>query len=377
MRETMADPTLARQAGRFVWLELDFDNPANQDFITHHGVTWTPSLFVLDPVDDRATATQIGGMTLPELNRFLDQGERGVKGKTSEPAAAALARGDEMAGRGKRAEAVAAYREALRLAASDWPERPHAVRSLTWALLNAGESQACAETAAVEAPPMPRESVFASVVLAGLSCANQGGAASWAAAALKTLEPLAAQAAAVPAALRDVRFQLYQQLMHAAHVRGDTATVSRWGERWLHEIETTTPGSDDERTALDIARVDAVGLLDDPARALPALTASEKAMPGNYNASLRLAEVATDAGHYDDALAACDRGLKHVTGPIGRTWLLETRAEALSGKGDTAAARAALEQALVSAQAIGSEMIRENHLRRIHRSLAEQDTKGN
>jgi tetratricopeptide (TPR) repeat protein len=373
MRETLHDPSLAGQAGRFVWLELDFDKPGNQPFLARHGVTYTPTLLVLDPADERATATHIGGMTLAELKVFLDQGERGVKGSAKAPADAALARGDELAGRGRQAEAAAAYRDALRLAEPGWPARSHAIRELTWTLLNAGRSQECAETAAAQAPGMPRERAFASVVLAGLSASNGGGSASWAESARKTLEPLAVEAVALPAALRDDRYELYQQLVQAATNRDDTAAVTRWGERWLDEIETTTPKGDDDRSALDIARVDAAQLLDTPARVLPALKASERAMPGNYNASLRLAQMAVAAKQYDDAITACDRGLAHVTGPIGRSWLLRTKAQALEGKGEPARARPVLEEALKAAREIGLPDARDRNVRTITLEIAALD----
>ena len=32
MRDTLADASLARYAGQFVWLELDFDKPENEAF---------------------------------------------------------------------------------------------------------------------------------------------------------------------------------------------------------------------------------------------------------------------------------------------------------------------------------------------------------
>src|SRR5438045_3480363 len=88
MRAMLEDSSLARYAGRFVWLELDFDNPRNRDFLVRQGVTYTPSLFVLDPVDEHATATQLGGLTLRELATFLDHGESGFRSKSRAPAAA-------------------------------------------------------------------------------------------------------------------------------------------------------------------------------------------------------------------------------------------------------------------------------------------------
>jgi tetratricopeptide (TPR) repeat protein len=370
MRETLRDPSLARHAGRFVWLELDIDRPVNQAFVVRHNVMSTPTLLILDPSGEKVTATHFGGLTLEELGPFLDRGERGARGRVTERPDAALLRGDGLMGRGRPADAVAAYREALRLAPPDWPARARVLGNLVMALRMSGQVKSCAETAASEAPAMARDAIFATTVRIGLQCAEQGSEA-----ARRTIEPLAAEATALPGIQRDDRFEIYQALMDGAAERGDTAALSLWGERWLGEIESTTPGSDDERSALDIARVDAVSLLGTPERALPALGASEKAMPGNYNASLRYAQVAVAAKRYDDAVAACDRGLIHATGPLGCSWILDTKAEALRGKGDTAGARAALQEARKAADRIGSPSMRENNLRKVDRML-EELTKG-
>lgn len=373
MRATLEDATLVRDAGRFVWLELDFDKPGNQAFIRAHRVTYTPTLLVLDPANERATATQLGGLKLAELRQFLDRGERGVKGSAKTPADAALGRADALSGRGQLADAVAAYREALRLAKPGWPEHDQALASLALSLMTARESEACADLAVAEAPAMQRGPAFASVVRSGFASAGMGGAAPWAAAARKVLEPLAAEAVALPSTMRDDRFQLYQNLMSAAQTRGDKAAVGRWGRQWLSEIDATKPADDDERSALDIARVDAASEMEAPDRVLAALVASEKAMPKNYNASLRLAQVEVDAKRYNDALAACDRGLLSVTGPIGRTWLLETKADAFLGKGNQAAARRALEDALRAAQTIGTKASRDNNVRKVSARIRDEE----
>lgn len=371
MRVTLADPSLARNAGRFVWLSLNFDKPVNQPFLVRHGVIFTPSFFVIDAANGRVLTTQPAGMTLAELNRFLDRGERGFRGSAASPADAALARGDEVLGRGNQAEAAEDYRKALRLASKGWGERDRAVRALTYALMLSRQFQAAAQTAVAEAPHMPRQRLFGSVVLSGLASANQDAVAPWAVKARNTLEPLAVEAAALPSTLRDDRFQLYQQLMSAAELRGEKASSTPWGERWLRELETTKPANDDERSALDVARVDAASFIGQPGRVIPALIASERAMPGNYNASLRLAQMERDAKRYDDAVAACDRGLVHVTGPVGRTWLLQTKADALIAKGDRAAARRALDEALRAARAIGTQQARERNVEKVSKMIEE------
>lgn len=371
MRAQLADASLARYAGRFVWLALDFDKPENQTFLKRHGVTFTPTFFVLNPEDERATSTQLGGMTLPELTLFLERGERGVLAKAVTPADAALARGDELLARGKTAEAAAAYDEARHLGGKSWADYDHAVGSFTWAAMSSGQSKTSAETAAAEAPLMARGQEFGRVVLAGLLCVNRESSAPWAEAARKTLVPLAVEAIALPSILRDHRFQLYQQLMYAADIGGDTAAVKRWGDLWLKEIDATNPANDDERSALDVARVDAASELGEPLRVIPALIASERAMPNNYNASLRLAQMETEAKQYDAAIAACGRGLKHVSGPLGRSWLLQTKADAMLRKGDRAGARRALRAALIAARAIGLKTARDRNVEKILKAIKE------
>jgi predicted negative regulator of RcsB-dependent stress response len=376
MRATLEGPALTGQAGRFVWLALDYDKPVNQPFFKRHGVGYTPSFFVLDPKDERATASHTGGMTLPELMHFLDEGERGVKGAPSSPADQALARGDEQLGRAAWGDAVASYKEAIGAAPAGWPERPRAIGGLTWAMWSNREAQACAETAMVEAPNLPPGEPFARVILAGFACAYAGPTGAWTERARQTLEPLAEQALAQPGLLRDHRFQLYQHLMQAANSQGDSVTVERWSHRFLDEIEAVTPANENERSALDIARVDAAVDSADLARILPALEASERAMPTSYNASLRLAETLVALRQFDAARKACDRGLVHVTGPLGKSWLLSTKSDALLGLGDRAAARAALRQSLAAAQAIGNARNRDSNVRKITQALAELDQPG-
>ncbi|HEY1418268.1 MAG TPA: thiol reductase thioredoxin, partial [Myxococcaceae bacterium] len=94
MRVTLSDPTLVRQAGRFVWLELNYDKDENQPFLGRHGVQWTPTLLVIDPTGERITAEHTGGVTIPELIEFLERGERGMRAPPAHAADASLQRGD-------------------------------------------------------------------------------------------------------------------------------------------------------------------------------------------------------------------------------------------------------------------------------------------
>jgi thioredoxin-like negative regulator of GroEL len=371
MRVTLTDSALARYAGRFVWLELNFDSPANQEFLTIHAVSYTPAFYILDPTDEHPLATQLGAMNLRELLAFLERGETSFLAKVKSPQDIKLQKGDELLNRGQFTEAAELFGEALKEGARDWPERDNAIASYTWSLMLSNQSQQCAETAIDEAPGMNRGGVFGRVVLSGLNCINQVDPTPWADAALQQIQPLAAEAIALPATVRDHRYQIYQQLMSAAKTRGDAVNVKKWGDLWLKELDSTTPANDDERSALDIARVDAASLLGDPLRVLPALTASARAMPTNYNASLRLAQMEIDARRYDEAIASCNHGLAHVTGPIGRTWLLQVKADALIHETHLSAAHRVLESALSAARAIGVKQTRDRNVAKVQKTLAE------
>jgi hypothetical protein len=96
MRTTLADPSLARYAGRFVRLTLDYDKPENAGFITQHGIQGTPAFFVLNPATGAATATEPDAMTLNELIAFLERGEGRMKAAGRSPLEAALAHGDDL-----------------------------------------------------------------------------------------------------------------------------------------------------------------------------------------------------------------------------------------------------------------------------------------
>ncbi|HET7250167.1 MAG TPA: hypothetical protein VFI79_10000 [Gemmatimonadales bacterium] len=370
MRVTLADPTLARQAGRFVWLELNFDRPANRQFFARHRVRFTPSLFVLDPADERALACHFGGMPAGELLEFLDQGARGYARAGGSAADSLLARGDALLGVGRVTDAASAYRAALAAASPDWRERETALSQLAWALTSAGEWRACASTAVAEAPRMARGQRFARVVYAGLACANRDSGDA-ALAARRTLAPLAAEALGRTDIRRDDRFLLYGVLMGSAQLRGDTLEVAGWGTRALDEIDRITPRSQDERTALDIARIEMVWDRRSAERVIPALAASERAMPGSDVAAVRLAQAELAAERYPDARAACARGLRRARGPIVRTWLCELEARAWLGMKQPAAARRALARARAAAQAIGTPENRESNLRTIARLMAD------
>jgi len=368
MRDLLDHADLARYAGQFVWLELNFDAPENRAFFTKYGASSTPTFFVIDPQAERVTATQPGAMYLQELSECLDRGAGGVSPNDQTPAEAALRQGDTLLAL-QPAEAAKAYQEALRLAPEDWSRRELAEAALVEALEDSKQWQQCAETAVAEATHMERDAMFGRVVVSGMWCLHSADHAPWSEPATHNLEQLAKEALSLSSTVRDHRDELYRTLMYLAVARKDNASAAKWGDRLLAELDAIKPSSDEERSALDIARVENVQVFGDPERILPALIASERAMPNNYIASLRLAQMESAAKHYDRAIAACDRGLARNPGAMGRSWLLQIKAHALSQQGKSADARRALQEALQAAQSIPNPKSRENSIARISGGL--------
>lgn len=374
MRDMLAHADLARYARQFVWLELNYDEPKNRVFLTKYNASATPTFFIIDPQDGKVAAAQTGAMSLAELTEFLDRGASGVFSRRQTPADVALKKGDALLAR-QPANAANAYAEALRLAPGDWSRREVAQASLAGALQDSSQWQECAETAVNEAAHMNRDVFFARTVVAGMWCLASADPAPWSNVALGKLEPLAQEALSLSITVRDHRDAIYRTFMYISVARGDKTAAGKWGDRWLDELDAIKPQDDEERSALDIARVENIQIYGDPTRILPALTESERVMVHNYIASLRLAQMDSAAKHYDDAIAACDRGLARAPASNGRAWLLQIKARALQQEGRVKEAQHALEQALQAAQEIPDKSSREMNLKMIKMAL-EQSASG-
>ena len=355
MRDLLDRADLTRYARQFVWLELNYDAPENRAFMTKFGAQATPTFYVIDPHDERVRAMQPGAMSLKELEQFLDRGAGVLSEKSQTPADGALMRGDTLLTE-QPEDAVKAYREALSQAPADWPRRELAEASLVQALQDSHQNQICADTAVSEAEHMKRDEIFTRTVVAGMWCMADAGPAPWADADLAKLKPMAQEALALPTTVRDHRDSIYRTLMYIFVARNDNDAAAKCSDRWLAELDAIKPTSDDERSALDIARVENIQIYGDPARILPALEESERLMPNNYIASLRLAQMELAAHHYSETIAACDRSLARNPGANGRAWILQMKAQALTQQGKTEEARSALEAALKAAQEIPTKM---------------------
>src|SRR5262245_33851359 len=126
------DKALTRQAGRFVWLSIDTEKKGNASFLTKYPVEAWPSYFVRDAATEKVALKWVGGATVRQLEKILDDGSASVRGK-EKGVESVLARADKLYGEGKNAEAVREYRNALARAPKNWPRYARTVESLLFA----------------------------------------------------------------------------------------------------------------------------------------------------------------------------------------------------------------------------------------------------
>jgi hypothetical protein len=288
-----------------------------------------------------------------QIEGLARDAERALRRERASTADQALARADLLLGERRHAEAAAACREALAAGGAAWPGRARAAETLVQALSLAGDPAACAAGAREALPLLAPSAAAARAAAAGLACARELADDDARDSALDALEPRARAALAAAGVLADDRSWLYDELAAAREARGDAKGAGALGRRWLAFLEgeaarATTPLA---RAAFDGQRLRAAIRAGTPARALPALLASERDLPGEFVPPTNLGVLYLELGRPADALAAARRALARAEGPR-RVRVLVLEAQAHEALKDAPAARAALERALAEAAAL-------------------------
>jgi tetratricopeptide (TPR) repeat protein len=353
------DAALAKDAGRFVWLSIDTEKPTGAAFMDRFPVDAWPTLFVIDPLAEKAELKWLGALNVEQLEKVLEDGEYAVhkgwqKGGVGQPLEDGLAAADALEAEGKHAEAAARYEEVLGDAPLEWPRRGRLVESIVSALFSARDFEPCARRARDLVPGLPKGPAYANAAGIGLGCALAStDTAEWKKDAVAALVPMLWQALRIPDLLADDRSSVYDELIEALEAGGDELGAKTLAAGWWSflEGEARNAKTPESRAAFDSHRVGAAIKMGAPARAIPLLQATERDLPEDYNAPARLAIVYREMGRYDDALVANRRALAKVYGPR-RLRVLEVESDLYRRKGDAASAKKALDEALAVATAL-------------------------
>ena len=175
--------------------------------------------------------------------------------------------------------------------------------------------------------------------------------------------------ASLAAAADDVSTS-YLSLIEARKDAGDAAGARKDAEAWAAflEAQAAAAKTPEQRAVFDSHRLSAYLELQQPERAIPMLQESEKDLPDDYNPPSRLAVAYMAMKKPDEALAASNRALPKVSGPR-RVQVLQRRSDIFAAKGDAAASREALEQALACAKSLPAGQRSEGQIRALKKKL--------
>jgi len=329
----LTDPKLAPLAHDFVWLAVDTDKDENAAFVARHPNRVWPTLYVIDPSSEEAVMRWEGTATAPELVSLLAGGARGED---------AFREASRLHARGDLAGAEQAYAVAMKTFDAN---QPRAVEAYVSLLSARKEHALCASTAASAGPSLPPGTSRAAVLATGLACARDGKRDADVARLYEAAERAAREADGATAA--DDRSALFEELVETKKERGDAAGAKELARAWAAFLEAeaaraTTPSA---RAVFDPHRLSAYLAMGEPERAVAMLAKSEADLPGDYNPPARLARAFLEMKRLEEARAAIDRAAARVYGPRSlRVFALA--ADIAKERGDKAAERAALEQAL-------------------------------
>ena len=368
----LQDEALRKQAGRFVWLEVNTEQPSSAPFLALFPIESWPTLLIVDPATERAGLKWLGSVTVAQLEQLLDDGQRAVQGSSKDPLERALVEADRLQGSGNSAKAADAFAALLARARPQWPDRVRVQESLALALQDAGRWQDCVDAALQAAPTLPPGHSRSDVIGTGLVCAVMApDPCPWRPAGLAALEPLAQAELQDELQLADDRSGLYEFLVMAHRKQGDEPTARKMAREWLAYLahEAAAAPSPEARSSLDAHRLEAALDLGDPALAVPALLQSERDLPADFNPPARLAIAYRELGRYPEALAESQRAFDRAVGPR-RVRILSDRAAIFEKQGDSAARRKTLQQALDLAAAMPAAQQPAGEVAKVRKALA-------
>lgn len=351
------DRSLARHAGRFVWLSLDAEKAKNAAVRKKLGIPALPTMFVVDPRDEHVAIRWVGAANARQLDRLFDDGVLAMQGGASgDSSLQALVQADRLYGEEKYAEAAPHYRRALEAAPATWPAAPRATDALLFAYTMSEQYEPAAELAERAWPSARPTAGAASVAAMGLDAALQlpkehARRATWLLSFEEACREVLADTSLGVAAddLSGVWFSLGSAREDAGDSTG-TAAVRAQHIAFL-EREAARAKTPEQRAVFDSHRLSLYMEVGTPEKAVPMLEQSERDFPADYNPSQRLATAYKAMKKWPEALAASDRAMAKAYGP--RQFLLyNTRADIQVGLGDEAAAIATLKEAIAKAEAM-------------------------
>lgn len=348
-------------AERFVWLAIDTEREENARLLERLPVSVWPTFYVVDAKNGEADleirGRWLGAASPQQFARFVTESDAAPSAEASvEATASALAQADELAARGRHAEAAAAYGALLARAPRAWPRRPEALVAQMTALWKASDIDGCLKLAEASLDQTGSSASAVDFSHYALECAARAPAGAEARSAalrqalVRRLEPLCD--VGTPELSPDDRADACDKLASARAASGDADGAKRATLARLAVLERASFGKSSEQAlTYDWARTDALLQLGRAEEALAIATERERQLPENYNPPHYRAKSLAALGRWEEGLAAIARALSLAYGPR-KIGLLTLKADLLLGAGRQAEARATLREQLAQYRAL-------------------------
>jgi thioredoxin-like negative regulator of GroEL len=356
----LTDERFADYDRRFVFLALDTDREGNAAPVAAFPPAAWPTFFVVSPVDESIQSRFVGGGSIDQIARFLDDGERGhqaLQGGALAEHEIAAREGDRAAAKKDWGAARTAYAEALAKAPGDWPRAPDTMVSLIAAHARDKAWVECGELATQWMAKTGSSASASDFASHAMGCADEHPDA----AAAKALRELVV--ARLAALVDDTAAELsvddrsdalmYLREGFDALGRKDEAKVAAERQRVLLD-EAARTAEPREAMMYNWPRAEVYAYLDREAELVPALERSVKDLPKEYDPPYRLAWLLLEAGKPDDARMAAEQAEPLAYGPR-KARVQGLLAQIHAKRGDRAAERAAREAAVATLEALPAD----------------------
>jgi tetratricopeptide (TPR) repeat protein len=365
------DKSLERYAGRFVWLSVNTEDSKNAGFLAKYPIPALPTLLVLNPDGDRIVMRYVGGATLDQLTKLLDDASK----KTQSPSDTLVQSADKLASEGKHDEAIKVYESALEKAPKNWRRFGPTAESLLYSMSVAKQYDRCASRALELYARLKSTRSGANVAASGLDCAaSMDEKSDKRAGLIADLEKAAREALADPKIdlAGDDRSGIYISLIDAHEALKDEAGLKQLREEWAAFLEkaASQAKTPEQRAVYDSHRLSAYLDLGTPEKAIPMLEQSARDFPDDYNPHARMSLAYKAMKDYDKAIAESDVALQHAYGPR-KLLILRQKADVYVAKGDKEAAKQTIADAVAYAKSLPKEQVRASTIASLEKRLTE------
>jgi len=343
------DPSLGKDADKFVFVSLDTDREVNADAVGKFAPSAMPTFYVVGN-DEQVLARFIGAATLAQFHEFLDAGARAAAGGGAVADSRFLG-GQRALTKRDYATADEELTAALAAAPKDWVHRAEAVHALALVKTRRGDTKACLDVGEQYMEDAGATALGTNFVAFIDGCAEQ---------AMET-EPARAKAIRNKGIARmrelladpksplstDDRAEAMGYLRDALDGTGKPDEAKQVAEELRALLDRAM---DSAKTPLEAMthlwlRCEVYAYLGRPLELAPAVEKLAAQLPTEYDPPARLGWLYWKGGKLDQAATWTDKALALVYGPRkGR--VLAQRAEIAAAAGDKATERTFREQAV-------------------------------